>query len=1082
MADRLKPLRGDGAKLLKLVTEAQDLQTLEQALELGNALGQPAEGLLDGVEVSGAGDLLPSSRFRGTQASQPALNLLLIHQLSLALEGTPEAGLRRSVRRLNLVCRILPALRGFDGLESLAIEMVAGTQWTDLSPWGSLPALRSFALKHAGTKDQPCSLASLDGLHAPQLQVLRVGGLGLTSVEALSDSPILWDVDLSQNPGLQSIRALAPAASTLQSLNLTACGALSTIDALKGASALQTLHLKDCAHLRSLEPLSASVNLTLIDLAGCARLESLQGLVARELEPSHFSIFSLDGCAALTSLRGLPPLSAKASTLYLQEMPALASLEGIEAARGIETLEIDNAALTDLSGLEHLSSLAEVRVIGCKDLRDIRVLGQLPALVRARLYGCSALQHLPSQWGQTLRDLELTAGVFTALGQLPASLKELDVRGVASLQNLKGVETATSLQVAAVDTFLQDASALQGLPQAYLRCFVADVLPQRPITPAWLHAVAGRLNPLRLDLRFTSVKELQVLVDFPNLHAAQVSHQACEFYQLKGGEYLTESAVRTLQRAICKKHQLATPEFLKARRTSNQAVVAGGPSLADLKRGLTSTDFGEIVEALQALRATGSASLYDAVVEGVSAPTLYTGDTAALGKLFKNILAPYRPWARWALTHVLMDAPDDATRAVALRESLQSIVLTVSLAYGQDPSRPLPLARFKALQSITLHEIPGNDLSFLREAGPLKSITLRAMSDLTSLETLGAMATLPMLQTLRIERCPALVSLKGLEAAAGLTHLVVDGSEQLGDFAAMAGLRSLQSFPRPHYESVDLSNFTALNDLAFAAGLQATTSLQVKLTGRVDLSPLASLPHLQSVNLELDTLDQDFSTLVGQQEVCITLIDPKTGYELSPIGKTRPEHHHVWSGEFPHLQKLKLNGGQHDFSQWQAPSLTTFESWGRLPTLRGVGHASQIQFRITYCDSLEGLEGSLIESLDLHYHESDAKGLPSIQVLHQLPALKTLRIAPLLTDRHAKDLVGCAQIQELQANSYSGSLAFLAGWESLARLDLRNSGELTDLDVLCELPSLARIRLRGSAMKRETWPKALQDRLDFMSS
>ena len=62
MAERLKPLRGDGAKLLKLVTEAEDLQTLEQALELGAALGQPAEGLLDGVEVNGAGELVLSSR------------------------------------------------------------------------------------------------------------------------------------------------------------------------------------------------------------------------------------------------------------------------------------------------------------------------------------------------------------------------------------------------------------------------------------------------------------------------------------------------------------------------------------------------------------------------------------------------------------------------------------------------------------------------------------------------------------------------------------------------------------------------------------------------------------------------------------------------------------------------------------------------------------------------------------------------------------------------------------------------------------------------------------------------------------
>ena len=164
MAERLKPLRGDGAKLLKLVTEAEDLQTLEQALELGAALGQPAEGLLDGVEVNGAGELVLSSRFRGTQATQPAFDALLIHQLSMALEGTPEAALRRAVRRLELACRALPHLRGFDGLESLAITLMPGAVWADLSHWGPMPALRALKLISAGTTDQPASLASLAGL------------------------------------------------------------------------------------------------------------------------------------------------------------------------------------------------------------------------------------------------------------------------------------------------------------------------------------------------------------------------------------------------------------------------------------------------------------------------------------------------------------------------------------------------------------------------------------------------------------------------------------------------------------------------------------------------------------------------------------------------------------------------------------------------------------------------------------------------------------------------------------------------------------------------------------------------------
>jgi hypothetical protein len=73
-------------------------------------------------------------------------------------------------------------------------------------------------------------------------------------------------------------------------------------------------------------------------------------------------------------------------------------------------------------------------------------------------------------------------------------------------------------------------------------------------------------------------------------------------------------------------------------------------------------------------------------------------------------------------------------------------------------------------------------------------------------------------------------------------------------------------------------------------------------------------------------------------------------------------------------------------------------------------------------------------------------------------------------------------VQSLQASSFKDSLAFLAGWDRLAEIDLRNSDELTDLETLCCLPSLTLVRLRGAAMKREAWSKALQDRLDFRSS
>lgn len=1080
---RLTPLCGEGAKLLKLVSEAQDLQTLLQALELGTALGQPAEGLLDGIEVNGAGELVVSSRFRGTQATQPALDALLIHQLSLGLEGTPEATLRRSVKRLELACLAVPHLRGFSSLESLAITLLPHATWVDLSLWEPLHALRELTLTTAGTPDQPAKLATLSGLQAPNLEVARLRQLGLTSIEALSGSPNLREVDLAHNPEMSSIRALADSAPCLESLNLEGCVRIADLTALQGSKALTTLTLKGCTSVRSLQSLSESHGLCNIVLEDCQNLKSLEGLVSETLNRPRYGIFSLKGCASLTSLRGLPQLTGT-SALYLEEMPALGSLEGIEAAVEIDTLAINSTGVTRLDGLAKLKTLAEVRVIDCNALEDIRALGALPALARARLYNCTNIKHLPSVWGHALRDLEITAGNFSSIGQLPAGLEELEVRGVTQLKNLKGIETASSLKVVAADTFLEDARAIHSVPQVYLRCFAADVLPMRPVTAAWMRSIVDATKPLRLDLRFTPLKELQVLLELPQLKSVQISHEACDFYKLKQQEYMTEAAVRTLQRAICKKHQISIPDFLKPKRVSSKPVGEGGPSLAEVKKGLTSTDFNTIVAMLATLRATASATLYDAILEGLDAPTLYSGATESLGKIFKDIRAPYRPWARWALTQILLDAPDSAPLATATRDAIRSITLTINLSHGHDLGRPVPLARFKSLENITFEGVTGNDLSCLREAGPLESMTLRDMPELNSLESLAQMKSLASLKSLKLERCEALISLKGLEDAKALTSLVVTESNALCDFSAMAGMHSLQCFPNRGYkgDKIDLTSFQPLGDIGFLKGLTAATSIDIKLTGHVDLSPLADLPNLHSVSLELDTLDQDFLPLATQRELIVVLIDPKTGYRMSPTAKTKDGQKYVWSGNFPNLEKLEISGGEHDLTKLQACKIKSFETSSRMHSMQGVGHASEIRLQIQNCDSLDGLENSPIESLDIFYNVKDAKGLPSIKVIHKLPLLKTLRIGSGLTDQHQKELVGCKQIQVLQTSSFQGSLAFLKNWESLTHLDLRNSGELTNLETLCQLPALMEIRLRGATMKRDTWPKDLQNRLDFMSS
>jgi hypothetical protein len=66
----------------------------------------------------------------------------------------------------------------------------------------------------------------------------------------------------------------------------------------------------------------------------------------------------------------------------------------------------------------------------------------------------------------------------------------------------------------------------------------------------------------------------------------------------------------------------------------------------------------------------------------------------------------------------------------------------------------------------------------------------------------------------------------------------------------------------------------------------------------------------------------------------------------------------------------------------------------------------------------------------------------------------------------------------LEIPGYTGSLAFLATWAALEELDLRSSGELTDLDALTGLTALKKIRIRGATIKKDSWPDALKGSLD----
>jgi hypothetical protein len=472
------------------------------------------------------------------------------------------------------------------------------------------------------------------------------------------------------------------------------------------------------------------------------------------------------------------------------------------------------------------------------------------------------------------------------------------------------------------------------------------------------------------------------------------------------------------------------------------------------------------------LRADGSPQLYDDLLEGVDPLGLYTGATAELGKIFKDIKAPYRGWARWVITRILLDAPDKAALAAEIRNSIQAMEMTVDLRHGQEPKDsppPPPLTRFKSLKRLTLQGIACIDLYTLSEAPPIESLALKNMEQLQSLEGLEGLTSL---QMLTLENCPALTSLKGLEGSQKLKQIKLQGCDKLSDFSAMEHLTSLETFSS-YQKSISFDNFTPLKNISFIRGLESATQIALKLTGSVDLSPLAKLTALESLELEVDTLEMDFSCLLYLRNLKVKLeCDATSG----------PSTQHIWNAKLPMLESLEVQGGSHVFKNLQAPKLNSFQSYFcQLSDFYGVGHASNVRFSLGDCNSLEGLEGSPLESLDLYYSERDVFK-NSVRVVHKLPNLKTLRIGSTLSMQHIQELKGCEQIKAINARGYSGSLSFLQGWNNLTQIDLRDSGELSDIETLCSLVSLVNIRLRGAAMKRNTWPKVLQERLDFISS
>jgi hypothetical protein len=441
----VQALKSDMRSVWKLLS-SRDVANVRMGLSLSEALTTEIDNLISDVSVKN-GELKRGKRFDGTGPAQPYLDIALFGLMALAAKGSQLEKLRKEVQTLTVsLTTESPDLKGFENLQILTLLMVEDTT-PDLSNFGPLPALKTLKID-GGSRNSVGRLLSLNGLDAPLLEDVQLKGAGLVEIKALSKSPLLKTVDLSENKKLSSLEGISASEATLETLDLQQCEELESIEPVGDLSHLKEIYLADCSSLKSIEPLGKVKTLIKLSLESCHTLPSLKGIEDLDLQVSRSyggSVLSLSGCSSLATLEHFPKNSANTDSLDLSHMTALTSLKHLQQLTEIKSLRAYRSGFEDISAIQNLPNLESVSFSNCSNLKEIKCLSELANLKKVTL-SSTAVEELPQKWRSSLEELDVShSSSLTDLGQLPASLKELTIKGCGALKTLNGIEGCASL-------------------------------------------------------------------------------------------------------------------------------------------------------------------------------------------------------------------------------------------------------------------------------------------------------------------------------------------------------------------------------------------------------------------------------------------------------------------------------------------------------------------------------------------------------------------------------------------------------------------------------------------------------------